>query len=274
MQPTPPSSGPPAGSWPPPPAAAKSTPSLNNFFAKLQGDQSGFLSLLVVLVVGVLVAYILWVPFAQPAKLINDAVGDKNCANKLPGTNEMRTCAASVAGWKMLGPILIGVAVFLLRNRLAKLVSKLSGKLHAGGRPLVAPLLATLLFLLVWAGAHSKTGGQTGILPQKAFPAVIGVYTYCVVRYGQALGRKLANFFAKRDHLPMFVRIIITIGVPTGISLLITNQERVSGTAQKEQFVVPIGLVLAYLMLTPRSGEVPGAQKLVSVTAPTGGAQP
>jgi hypothetical protein len=263
MEPQP--TGPPAGSWPPPPASAKARPSLENFFAKLDGDASGFLSLLVVLVAGVVLAYILWVPFAQPAVLINDAIGDKNCANELPGTNAMRTCAAGAAAWKMIGPLVVGVIVFLLRKRLTKAVSKLAAKLPRGAGPLVAPLLATLLFLLVWAGAHSKTGGQTGILPQKAFPAVIGVYTYIAVRYGPALRRKLANFFVKRDRLPMAVRVVITVAVPTAVSLLITNQDRVSRTAQKEQFVVLIGLVLAYLMLSPKSGDMAAAQKLVAV---------
>lgn len=258
------SAGPPPGAWPPPPAAKRS-PSLNNFFAKLEGDSSGFLSLLVVLVAGVVLAYILWVPFAQPAVLINDAIGEKTCADKLPGTNAMRTCAAGAAAWKMVGPLAVGVVVFLLRKRLTKAVSKLSAKLQLGARPLVAPTLATLLFLLVWAGAHSKTGGQTGIVPQKAFPAVIGVYTYVVVRYGPALRNKLANFFGKRDRLPMVVRVLITVAVPTAVSLLITNQDRVSKTAQKEQFVVLIGLVLAYLMLSPKSGEIASAEKLLRI---------
>jgi hypothetical protein len=262
VQPTPPPSGGPG--LPPPAQPATPSPSLNTVFAKLHADESGFLSLLVVLVVGVVLAYVLWVPFAQPAKLINDALGEKNCASKLPGTSEMRSCAAKVAVWKMIGPLAIGVLVFLLRKRLATLVATLSTKLHPGARPLIAPLLATLLFLLVWAGAHAKTGGQTGILPQKAFPAVVGLYTYVVMRYGPALQRTLSNFFTRRDRIPTVVRVIITVAVPTAVSLLITNQERVSKTAQKEQFVVLIGLALAYLMLSPRGGGLGAAERLVA----------
>lgn len=233
--------------------------SLNRFFAMLQRDTSGALSLLVVLVVGVLLSYILWVPFAQPTEIVNDIVGDKNCAAKQPGTGEMRTCAATVAAWKMVGPLGIGVAVFVLRKHLAKWITKLSASLHPGARPLVGPLLATLLFLLVWAGSHASTGGQTGIIPQKAFPAIIGVYTYVVVRYGPALQQKMPTFFEKRERLPVIVRVLITLAVPTLVSLLITNQDRVSDTAQKEQFVVLIGLTLAYLMLSPKGGDIAGA---------------
>jgi hypothetical protein len=255
---------------PSPPKTLKAT--LNDFFAKLQGDASGFWSVVVVLGAGIILAYILWEPFAQPAKLINDALPDKNCVNELPGTSGMRSCAAGVAAFKMIGPICVGVIVFLLRGRLAKLVARVSKNLHPGARPLIAPTLATLLFLLVWAGSHARTGGQTGIVPQKAFPAIVGVYTFMVVRYSPTLQRKMVRFFTKRDRVPIVVRIIVTVAVPTAVSLLITNQDRVSNTAQKEQFVLLIGLVLAYLMISPKSGDVASAApKALAVPPPPTG---
>jgi hypothetical protein len=89
-------------------------------------------------------------------------------------------------------------------------------------------------------------------------PAIVALYTYSLVRYGPSLQRKLAGFFNVREKLPKVVRLLITIGVPTAVSLLITNQRRVSDTAQKEQLVVLLGLVLAYLMLSPRNVDVAG----------------
>ncbi len=249
---------------------AGATQNLSDFFAMLQRDTSGKWSLLVVAVVGVLLSYILWVPFALPTELVNDVVGDKNCATTEKGTNAMRTCAASVAAWKMIGPLGIGIAVFVLRKQLAKWIAKLSTSLYPGARPLVGPILATLLFLLVWAGSHAATGGETGIVPQKAFPAIIAVYTYAVVRYGPALQRNMPAFFEKRERIPTVGRIAITVAIPTVVSLVITNQERVSATAQKEQFVVIIGLALAYLMLSPKGGDIAGAaaQRLSMSTPP------
>jgi hypothetical protein len=245
---------------------------LNRLATNLEADTSGFLSLVVVLVVGVVLAYILWEPFAQPAKLINDALPDKSCVNELPGTSGMRSCAVGVAAVKMVGPVTVGVIVFLLRGRLAKLVARVSKNLHPGFRPLIAPTLATLLFLLVWAGSHAHTGGQTGILPQKAFPAIVGVYTFMVVRYSPSLQRKMVRFFTRRDRVPIVIRIIVTVAVPTAISLLITNQDRVSNTAQKEQFVLLIGLVLAYLMISPKQGDIAmAAPKALAVTPPPTG---
>jgi hypothetical protein len=237
---------------------------LNDFFAKLQADNSGFWSLVVVLGVGVILAYILWEPFAQPAKLINDALPDKNCVSELPGTSGMRSCAVGVAIFKMIGPLCLGVLVFAFRGRLAKLVSRVTKNLHTGARPLIAPILATLLFLLVWAGSHASTGGQSGIVPQKAIPAIVGVYTFMVVRYSPALQHRMIGFFARRDRIPLIVRVIATIAVPTAISLLITNQNRVSNTALKEQFVLLIGLVMAYLMMSPKSVDTATPKLLVT----------
>lgn len=76
MPPSTPLPPPQAGSSPPSPTASP-RPSLkariHQFAVALEGDRSGVLSLLVVLVVGVILAYVLWTPFAQPAKAINDA---------------------------------------------------------------------------------------------------------------------------------------------------------------------------------------------------------
>ncbi len=158
---------------------------LNDFFAMLERDTSGALSLLVVLVVGILLSYLLWAPFALPTELVNDLVGDKNCTAKEAGTNDMRTCAATVAAWKMIGPLGIGIAVFVLRKQLAKGIARFSTSLPPGARPLVGPLLATLLFLLVWAGSHAATGGELfdrlsfrcnlGTLPEELRDELLGL---------------------------------------------------------------------------------------------------
>jgi phosphate starvation-inducible membrane PsiE len=61
-------------------------------------------------------------------------------------------------------------------------------------------------------------------------------------------------FFERRERLHVALRILITVAIPTLVSLLITNQDRVTDTALKEQFVVLLGLALAYLMLSPKGG--------------------
>jgi hypothetical protein len=247
----------------------KPAPSLRAFFDKLQSDKSGGLSMLVVIVVGAVCSLALWELFVLPAKAINGVLPDANCINEQPGTSAMRVCGMKVAAVKMVGPVVLAVLVVVFRVKLAKWVSRVSVKLHPGARPLVAPTLATLLFLLIWAGSHSKTADQDGLLPQRAFPAVVGAYTYAVVRYGPALQATMKGFFTKRERVPMSARIIVTVAIPTLFSLLITNQDRVSRTAMKEQIVVLLGLAIAYLLLSPRGGDIgASASKLLPLTGP------
>jgi hypothetical protein len=236
---------------------------LTPFFERLHTDESGVLGLFVVLLLAVLLSYLLWPLAVEPTKAVNEVLPSMNCTGEVPGTSGMRTCATKVAAVKMVGPMSIALVVVLMRGRLARWIQRLAKGLHPGGRPLIAPLLATLLFLLVWAGAHTITGDQTGLLPQKMLPAVIGVFTYAITRYSSGLQRKFGGFFQRRDHLPKWVRVVIALGIPTAVSLLLTNQDRVSDTARKEQLVVLLGLVIAYMMLAPSSGDVAGEARRV-----------
>jgi hypothetical protein len=104
-----------------------------------------------------------------------------------------------------------------------------------------------------------------GLLPQQIFPGLVGLYTFVVGRYNAELQRSLQAFFDWREKVPRFLRIVAVILIPMVISLIITYQERVSQTALKEQFVVIISLVLGYLMLAPRGGDlVGGFRQMVS----------
>jgi len=51
------------------------------------------------------------------------------------------------------------------------------------------------------------------------------------------------------------VRLIVLVVAPMVLSYIITNQDRVSQTATKEQVVVLFALSLGFLMLAPRSGD-------------------
>ncbi|MEK7215695.1 MAG: hypothetical protein AAB289_08890, partial [Chloroflexota bacterium] len=122
-------------------------------------------------------------------------------------------------------------------------------------------ITATLFFTISWSGAHTATALQSGILPQTMFPAVVGLFTFAVVRYGPPLQRSLVSFFDVRDRYPMKLRFGVAILVPFLASLLITFESRVSQTALKEQVVVVISLVTGYLAMAPRSGDLLAAVK-------------
>ncbi len=58
------------------------------------------------------------------------------------------------------------------------------------------------------------------------------------------------------DDTPELAQRFGVMSIPTLISVIITNQNRVTATALKEQVVVVIGLVLAYLFLVPRGENI------------------
>ena len=241
------------------PDAAPVMSRLDRLGSEVEHDRSGVVGLLVLLAVGTLSSYVLWPLFAQPLSIVSDVLPTKTCSNETVGTTGMRLCGAQAGLIKMIGPLGLGVAIFFARKPLTRWTQALAKRLPTGLRPLVAPLLAIALFLLVWAGTHSESADQSGLLPQKAFPVLIGAYTYAVMQWGPSLQDRMSGFLDVRDRLPFAARLVITLAVPTLVSLVVTNQERVSNPALKEQVVVVIGLALAYLLLVPRSVDVAAA---------------
>ncbi len=173
----------------------------------------------------------------------------------------MYLCSARVGAMTMVGPIAMIVILFLLRAPITRGTQRLAQRTPENARFLVAPVLATLMFTIPWAGAHYKTSGQNGILPQTVFPAVVGLFTFAVTRWGPALQRRLGRFFDMRDRVPVPLRMLAAALVPMAIALLITNEDRVTDSAQKEQFVVLLALVAGYLALVPRSGSLAAAAR-------------
>ena len=187
-----------------------------------------------------------------PARTINDALPSVTCNSGDIGTYKMYLCSAKVGLLAMGGPLILMVIVFVLRKFIMKGVGRLMPRLPEVTRFLVMPVIATLIFTLAWAGFHKETWSQTGILPQNIFPAVIGLFTFSVARFGPTVQRIIDPFFAHRDKLPRALCYIGILVLPMLISLAITYQDRVSQEALKEQFVVMVALVVAYLLITPR----------------------
>lgn len=216
-------------------------------------DPSGLLAAAMVLVVGTFVSWIGWFPLGLPARLVGTFVSPGSCSSVRPGTLEMYLCSATVAGRTLVGPIaaptIVIVLLFLLRNQMLT-------KLPVEARFLVAPVVATILFALSWAAIHYQSTDDSGLLSQKIFPAVIGFFTFVSARYGPAFQRVLVPFFKVRDKVPSFLRIMIVFLIPLVVALVITFQERVSDTAQKEQIVVLLSLCTGYLALAPRQGDL------------------
>jgi hypothetical protein len=180
------------------------------------------------------------------------------CSTVAPGSTQMFFCSAGVALLQMLPAIVVLLLLFIFRRPLMRWVQGVTAKLPPGSQFLVAPVVATCLFVIVWAGVHYTLAMQVGLLPQIIFPTVIGLFTFIIVRYGDGLRRALDPFFEGRDRVPRWLRFVGVIAIPLLLSVLITQPWRQIVTAgpQLEHFIVLVALVVAFLLLTPRLGEL------------------
>jgi hypothetical protein len=192
-----------------------------------------------------------------PAQAIKAILPVGTCTNEVPGTFGMYICSMKVGLVTVAGPILVMVIIFLLRKPLSASIPRVNRRLPAQWHFVLPPLIATMAFTMSWAGYHVQTWNTMGIVPHNVFPAAIGLFTYGMARFGPEFGRALESVFQSRDRAPRFLRYVLVVAIPLGVSLVITYQERVSDEAVKEQFVVLVGLAMAYLLLAPRPQPVP-----------------
>lgn len=223
-------------------------------FLRSVHDGNGAKAAAVVFIVCAAISLIGWYPLSLPVRLIRTLLPDVSCTGTTPGTFGMYLCSAGVGLMVIAAPVLLMVVIFLLRKPLTERVERLTQKLPKETRFLVAPALATIIFVIAWSGVHKDTASQWGMLPQIIFPAVIGLFTFAVARFGPSVQGTLGSFFDSRDRLPRWIRLLAVIAVPMLLALLITYQERVTQEALKEQFIVLVALVMVYLMMSPRVG--------------------
>jgi hypothetical protein len=213
----------------------------------------GLTGLLVFLACAVIAA-IAWEPLSLPSRILDGLLPKFFCSGIPEGTTQMYWCSAAVGLRTIAVPVALMLLVVRFRAWLASLVRTLIPRLPPAGRSYVAPGMATLVFVLVWSGAHFAMASEVGILPQRLFPAVIGLFTYLVTAYRPRLQRALGAFFETRDRLPRWLWVAVAVGVPLAVSLTITRGQVVTRGPLKEQFVVLVGLGIGYLVLTPTGG--------------------
>jgi hypothetical protein len=220
----------------------------------------------VVFVFCAILSLILWYPLSIPTRIIRAIIPvNLNCTGSTPGSFQMYLCSAGVGLFTIAIPLLSMLVVFIFRKQLTRLAKKLTPKLPESSRFLIMPAFATIIFVISWSGAHKDTGFSWGIMPQMAFPAIIGLFTFVIAKWGKQMQLSLKSFFDSRDKIPRLLRFVIAAAIPLAISLIITFQDRVSFEALKEQFVTMVSLVVGFLVMAPRSGNiVAGAGKAIT----------
>lgn len=234
---------------------------VGDFFSFINRDPTGLTGAVIVFFVAAVLAWVSWWPLSLPSRLIGYFVPEGDCMAYVPGSLPMYFCSMKVALLTMVGPIILIVAIIAARAAVTRLSQQLAAKLPADTRFLIPPLVATIFFTIAWSGVHFYTSGDTGLLPQKFFPAVVGLFTYASIRYRELIQNYLHGFFVVRDQFPKILRVIAAALIPLFLSLIITFQERVSQTALKEQIVVIVAMITGYLALTPFTGRKPAAEK-------------
>lgn len=214
-----------------------------------------------------------WVPLAIPPRFINElarGLGTQGifglCTSLKVGSLEMLVCSALVGLMAIaLGPLVVGIALFIFRRGLTKLLRRLIKKLPVTLQPLGGPVVATLAFVVGWAGIHHSTWRTWGLLPHILFPVVVGIFTYITTRHLPAIQTRLGAFFAWRDKLPKLVRWGLVFVIPAGASVMLitifSEQGRVLQEALVEQLTCIIALGTGFLALVPRQGDLLSAAK-------------
>ena len=244
----PPVAPPPLVDYPPPPPIDQPLPEI----PKGQLEQNPWIGLGVVFGAGVVLSYVGWMPLSIPAQLIGSVVPVGRCTQYEVNSTPMFWCSAGVALQYLAGPLLLMVLMFVMRRQIANLVKQLIPRVPADYLFLVAPLAATLVFTMTWAPAHSGLENAMGLVPQMMFPALVGVYTYGISRFGPHIQRNFRGMFEFRESIPKIGRIAALIAIPFLIGkVTMMNQVYVGQPALKEQFIVLLCMCLGYLALAP-----------------------
>ena len=241
------------------PGAPAGPATATGFLDRLQQPGGTWLALASAGGVGVVTSLLLWPLLAVPGNILKDAIPRGNCIGKIPGTSSMYVCSAKVGFLTALGPLLALVAAVVFRRPLGDGLARLTSNLPSGSSTLVVPAVATSLFTLVHASVHANTADQSGILPQRMFPAVVGVATLAASRLGPAVAKRFGPALRSRDRIPLPVRAVVALAVPMLFAYVTMNQDRVSETATKEQVVALLTLGTSYAALVPADGDLMGA---------------
>ena len=118
-------------------------------------------------------------------------------------------------------------------------------------RCLLFPATCTIFFGISWSAMHLETSDAVGIVSQRSFPALVGLITFVFLRFGNLIPGLIQPILNKRDVIPFPARALLTIAIPFFLSLVMNYQASVTNSAEKEQEIVLLSMVLAYLALVP-----------------------
>jgi len=228
--------------------------SVLSFLRVVHAERTGVAEAVVVLLVCMAASAIGWYPLGGLSRVVEMFVPAGGCVGIKEGTPAMFACAAVVGALTVVRSLLAVAVLAWFRVPIARWIGRVTDRLPDEAQFLVAPVLATAVFVIPWAGVHTGTGGVRGLLPQTQFPAVAGLFTFAAVRYGPRIQAALTAFFRLRDKYSPRARIIVAVLAALLVSLILNRHER--NDAVREQVVVLVSLIAFCLALMPRTGEL------------------
>ena len=211
--------------------------------------------IIVVFVAGMIVSRIFWFLGFIP-DLFRNIVPPGNCSGHRIKTIGMYICSAFVAFKMLIGPLLFMVIIYIFRKSIIEFIQKNKHQIPVEYQFVLAPLLSTLIFTILWSGSHPGITDVDGLMNQRYFPAIVGVFTFVTTEFHTQIQQNLTGFFEKRNRIAKPIRFLIAFAIPFLLSIIITFEDRVSNVAVKEQIIVLISLVSGYLVLLPAKGKI------------------
>jgi len=235
------------------PSQPQGSSSFRDVLRTIGSERTGIAALITILIIALPLSQVAWGLLAEPAARLAGLfpnLGQCTDPNLTAGTWPMYKCSAKVGLVTIAGPFLLVALLYPLR----RVFSSAIGNLDGGGpsKFLIAPLVATLIFALFWAGLHKDTRDMVGLVKQVRFPAVIGAFTFLVSRWNGAIQREFTGFFRVRNVIPVAIRAFLALLLPLALAVYLHRKPDAAGDpVVKQQVVVLLTLVLGYLAFAP-----------------------
>jgi hypothetical protein len=226
---------------------------VRNALAKVTSpQQNALVSFLAVVISCCLFSLVCWFPFVLLGNFFLAIVPRGDCSNVNTGSVTMYLCSGTVAFRVILVPLVLMALLIAFRRRLVPVLRALVSKVPPPWRFLGPPCIATGLFALTWAAAHSSTYGGVGFVPQTIFPAVAGIACYLGAIGTRWLQRNLDPLLQFRDRLHRKFRVAGAAGLSVVYALMKFGLTVREDPIQVQQKVVLVGLLVSYALLVPR----------------------
>jgi hypothetical protein len=216
-------------------------------------DPTGLVGAAAVFVVAYVVTRLFWTPLSWPASIVNSVVASATptSCDFLGPQNVLsdNACGTVLAVLTVMGAVAAMLAVLLIRVPLRRTLGALFGVVPSGLGFLGAPLLATILFTIGWAGVQYHFPERPGIVADGTFPAVVGLLTYALATYGPRLEGPAASVFDWRDGFDARRRMGVVLLLPVVFSLVATP---LLHTPVRDQSTVIVAMLVGYVLLAPR----------------------